>query len=135
MERGTLRDRQKSRFGLFGEARIDNYWHKSQGAAGLDGIRKRLRHPLFRLQRYVLVEGTGASERQHFRRVGDRGKRRGEWAGIDHGDCAGLRSAMPLLRRGEHSLARLGPRDLWGVFNSARLRALDETRPGENAPC
>ena len=41
----------------------DNYRHESQGAAGLGRIRDRLLHSLFRLQRHLSFERTGASER------------------------------------------------------------------------
>src|SRR4029453_2028844 len=60
-------DRTKRRVGIFSKTRVDNYWHKSQSASGLDGIRERLRHPLFRLQRYISVKGARASQRQYFR--------------------------------------------------------------------
>ncbi len=82
-----------------------------------------------------LIEGTGASERQYFRRAGDCGEYRSRWPGVDHGDCAGLRSAMPFLRCGEYSRAWLGPRDLRSVFNCAGMRAFDESRSQKNASC
>jgi len=60
-----VRDCAKSRFGFLSETRFDNHWDESQGAAGLDGIRECLLHPLLRLQRYLLVEGAGAPQRQY----------------------------------------------------------------------
>ena len=44
-----------------------DYRHQSPGAARLGGIRDRLLHSLFRLQRHLSFQRTGASERQHRR--------------------------------------------------------------------
>src|SRR5436190_19930852 len=63
VERGAVHDRAQGRLGFLGEARRDRDRHRAQGAAGLGGFRERLLHSLFRLQRYVSLEGTGASKR------------------------------------------------------------------------
>ncbi len=63
LERGALRDRAESRLGFFGEEWRDRYRNRAQGAAGLGRVRERLLHSLFRLQRHLSLEGTGASER------------------------------------------------------------------------
>ena len=47
----------------------------SSGAAGLGGLRDRLLHSLFRLQRHLSFERTGASERQYCRGARGGGKR------------------------------------------------------------
>ena len=47
-------------------------------------------------------------ERQYCRGAGRGGKRGRKWARIDHRDRDCLRSAMPFLRRGQHSRARAG---------------------------
>ena len=52
---------------------------------------------------------------------------------LDHRDRACLRSAMPLLRRRQHSRARLGSSDLRRVFDRAGGGEVDEARSGENA--
>ena len=41
----------------------DNDRDIASGATGLGGVRERLLHSLFRLQRYLSLEGAGASER------------------------------------------------------------------------
>ena len=132
--RGTVRDRAHGREGFLGEKRRHGHRHRSPGAAGLGRVRDRLLHSLFRLQRHLSLEGTGAPERQHCRVSRGRGERRREWARADHGDRARLRGAMPFLRRREHSCARLGSSDLWRVFDGTGSGALDEARCREDAP-
>ena len=110
------------------EERRHHYRHQTSGAAGLGRFRDRLLHSLFRLQRHLSFEGTGASERQHRGRARGGGKRRRERARIDHGDRARLRSAMPVLRRGEYSCARMGSCDLWRVLDRAGSGEIDEAR-------
>ena len=67
-----------------------DYRHRSPGAARLGGVRDRLLHPLFRLQRHLSFQRTGAPERQHRRRARRRGERRREWPRTDHRDRARL---------------------------------------------
>src|SRR6266404_8876385 len=63
VERRTMRDREKRRLEIFGKEWIDNHWNSAPSPAGLGRVRYRLLYSLFRLQRHLLVEGTGASER------------------------------------------------------------------------
>ena len=133
LERRALPDRAQRRVGIFGAERVDNHRHESSSAAGLGGVRYRVLHSLLRLQRYVSFEGAGAPERQYFRGVGDGRKRWRDWKGINHCDRARLRSAMSILRRRQHSCARLGSSHLRRFLHRARVRQSDEARSGKNA--
>ena len=135
MARRTVRDRAQSRLRFFGEKRRHDYRHRSPGAARLGGVRDRLLHSLFRLQRHLSFQRTGAPERQHRRRARRRRERRRQWPRSDHRDRARLRSAMPFLRRGQHPGARLGSSDLRRFLDRLGGGETNETRSRENSSC
>src|ERR1051326_6323153 len=61
--RGAVHDRAQCRLRFLGEKWRDGFWHLAQSAAGLGSVRERLPDPVFRLQRHLSLERTGAPER------------------------------------------------------------------------